>query len=828
MCGFANALAFKSINDADIDFVENRIRNTHVENCHGIEYLTNIFGKMFASNPSQFQFLRGERKHIKELVKHVKNVVDKDGINSGIHRFKTATETKNATWRCPNCSGGKKESNLLNSNTPNSNNLNNNTPSQYLLKKLITAAVRHSQRKPGGYRYDPDVKLFAAYLRMIAGPLAYQTLQKNLQSALPSLPSTNRYISLSNYRIVEGIPRYDELLVYLNERKLPLVVNLSEDATRIVGKVQYDSSTNQLVGFVQPINRQTGMPIAFSYPARNAPEILSHFAKGNEASAFINVIMVQPIVKKAPAFCLLLFGSNNKYSSSDVARRWTQITLQLAKLNIKVLSISSDSDPKYNAAMRKLSNLGCDSNGFPDWFSCGEKIDSPFYVQDTIHIATKIRNFLLNMFWRKKPIPFGNHFVNMEHLFCLLNMFSKDRHMLTASILSPNDRQNFTSVLRMCDVKVVSLLRDHIKHSQATVTFIQMLRDIIDSYMDQSLKPLQRVRKLWYSLFLVRIWREWVLRTKNYSLRENFFSANTYSCIELNAHSLISIILYLKQTNQPELFLPHLFSSQPCESIFRQLRSFTTTYSTVVNSSVKESISRISKIHLQNEIFHATSPDFIYPRINSQCSNETKFDFQLPSREEIIKEIEFCQKAAVVTATKLGLVDKSEPNKTYTCKINPFTENKKRKFKTHTKSTKQYTHTIKLKDLKNIQLIDYTGKIKKQVIGEASPYAEIQCNNNKKIIVKKTSLCWLFNVDSKKISSDRLQRVQYSAAKPKRANAPKMQTKVRTFKRMYCYNPCRSMKSVSIKKIFPPNVTNDKMSKAIKQLSVCTIRDEDK
>lgn len=95
---------------------------------------------------------------------------------------------------------------------------------------------------------------------------------------------------------------------------------MSEDGTRIVGKVQYDSSTNQLVGFVQQINSQTGMPIAFSFPARNAPEILSHFTKGNQASAFINVVMAQPIVKNAPAFCLLLFGSNNAYSSNDVTR----------------------------------------------------------------------------------------------------------------------------------------------------------------------------------------------------------------------------------------------------------------------------------------------------------------------------------------------------------------------------------------------------------------------------------------------------------------------------------------------------------------------------
>lgn len=179
------------------------------------------------------------------------------------------------------------------------------------------------------------------------------------------------------------------------------------------------------------------------------------------------------------------------------------MTSELVKLGIKVLSISSDSDPKYNAAMRRLSNLGSDSNDFPTWFSCGQMNGDPFYVQDTIHIATKIRNFLLNMFWKNKMIPFGKHFVKMDHLFCLLNMFSKDRHELTLSILSPTDRQNFKSVLRMCDSKVIVLLRGNVKNSEATVIFIQMLRDIIHSYIDPNLTPLQRIRKIWYPLFLI-------------------------------------------------------------------------------------------------------------------------------------------------------------------------------------------------------------------------------------------------------------------------------------------------------------------------------------
>lgn len=51
------------------------------------QHMTDIFGK-FANTPSKFQFERGEVSLIKELVAHVKQVVDGNGENSGLHRFK--------------------------------------------------------------------------------------------------------------------------------------------------------------------------------------------------------------------------------------------------------------------------------------------------------------------------------------------------------------------------------------------------------------------------------------------------------------------------------------------------------------------------------------------------------------------------------------------------------------------------------------------------------------------------------------------------------------------------------------------------------------------
>lgn len=171
---------------------------------------------------------------------------------------------------------------------------------------------------------------------------AFDTTIKNLESALPSLSSTNRYIRASHTHITEGVLRDKELLSYLNERQLPLVVSLSEDATRITGTVQYDSRTNQLIGFVLPINKKNGMPIPFSYSAGTADEIYKHFTSENIVSSYLNVVMAQPVAKNAAPFCLLIYGSDNKYTANDVSKRWRLIHDKLANSGIEVLTISLD------------------------------------------------------------------------------------------------------------------------------------------------------------------------------------------------------------------------------------------------------------------------------------------------------------------------------------------------------------------------------------------------------------------------------------------------------------------------------------------------------
>lgn len=141
---------------------------------------------------------------------------------------------------------------------------------------------------------------------------------------------------------------------------------------------------------------------------------------------------------------------------------------------------------------------------------------------------------------------------------------------------------------------------------------------LIDSFLrnDQSLE--KQVYKIWYVVLLCRIWRQHVKRHPNLTLQKNFITLNCYTCIEINAHVLLEFIKTLQNADNLDsnMFIPSLLSSQPCEGLFRSARSITSTFSTVINFSIKDFMSRIDRISFINFVINDLQNVFIFPREN--------------------------------------------------------------------------------------------------------------------------------------------------------------------------------------------------------------------
>jgi hypothetical protein len=171
----------------------------------------------------------------------------------------------------------------------------------------------------------------------------------------------------------------------------------------------------------------------------------------------------------------------------------------------------------------------------------------------------------------------GKEEVSIEVLTRLIQNKSKLVHGLVQSDLTPSDRQNFASCLKLSSDDVLVALQN-IDDSEATQIYLQLLRSIVLAYVEHNTSITDRIYYSWLAVFLCRIWQTWLHTVDgkdilgSYSSKkpnDMFITTPAHFSIELNVHSLLGICLLVKQRQLPEsaLFISK-YHSQSCEGTF--------------------------------------------------------------------------------------------------------------------------------------------------------------------------------------------------------------------------------------------------------------------
>ncbi|KAK3917721.1 Acyl carrier protein 4, chloroplastic [Frankliniella fusca] len=337
----------------------------------------------------------------------------------------------------------------------------------YLLDLLLDTALKNCEREKHGRRYEDEIKYFAVYLFIVAGRFTYEWLYDNLQPALPSLSEVERILSSTSTPVTEGKFRFEELCEFIKNKNLPKKVFVSEDGTRIIQKFVFDLTSDQIIGPVLPLS-QNGVPIINSFPASSAAMIAKHFEQGVPSSTAY-AIMAQAVQDGAPSFCLNIFGTDNKFETEHVFKRWHFIHSELAKRNIEVVGFAGDGDPKILGAMQSqlFSEGPKTTQPFQDFYFACE--DQKFFVlQDFIHTVNKFRHRLSPSIY----LPFGKFTASPSHLRILITERSKNEHLLNPTDLE-KDKMNFNSSVKICSDKVRELLSEHVPGSEVVASKLE-------------------------------------------------------------------------------------------------------------------------------------------------------------------------------------------------------------------------------------------------------------------------------------------------------------------------------------------------------------------
>lgn len=276
--------------------------------------------------------------------------------------------------------------------------------------------------------------------------------------------------------------------------------------------------------------------------------------------------MAKPLSEGIPAFCLACLGTDNKFTAELVLKRWDYMYSECKKRGIKVVSFGADGDSRELKAMQVSTQLLSSSRAlisslavscnlqklaipseWSSWFAV-RKPTAIAYVQDTVHIAVKLKSRLI------KPsivLPLGKYLAGVHHLRLVQRTFSKEEYELRERDIDHKDKQNFDAVLHLTSKSVLTLL-SQIPDAKGTSAYLEVIQCIVDSFLDRKLPALTRVEKAWFAVFFMRYWRQWLLLNSHYALGNNFSSLNAYMCVELNAHSLITFLLTVRDSLPPD------------------------------------------------------------------------------------------------------------------------------------------------------------------------------------------------------------------------------------------------------------------------------------
>ncbi|KAG5672927.1 hypothetical protein PVAND_003015 [Polypedilum vanderplanki] len=485
-----------------------------------------------------------------------------------------------------------------------------------------------------GNRYGEMVMKLAAFLYIRGGKNLYKFMHLNLK--FPELTSLKQFMKRELSMISENCLRFDGLKDYLILNKYPLEISLFEDGTKVIEKVEYNSTNDTLSGLVIPFNDATGLPFVDFHKARTAKWI--HDAMKNYAKvSYAQLLLAQPNMRGAKPYLLGVYFTDNKFKAIDVINRLKYIKYELEKRSILMIAFGSDGDSRMMAAQKTLINFG----NIQRWNAlqlCGNMRATTLATQDTFHILKRLKNLLYDL---GRTIKMGNFIVSVNHIIIMYKKYDKSQHRLILNDLDVTDTLNYDCIRKITNERVLQLLSG-MEETQGTVMYLKLICCGLKAYIDHETLLCDRVFNAVYLTYFIRLWHQ-SLNNMNH-----FITQNCVDGLEMNLLWLLQLIFRGKAQNISE------HSSQQCESTFRCVRSFTGVECTQISSTPMDLIHRLHKIELGEKIMFELKELIKFPIIEER---EKKIKTTLQESENVNwwNIVEVASKLAIEDALKLGI-----------------------------------------------------------------------------------------------------------------------------------------------------------------------------
>ncbi len=435
--------------------------------------------------------------------------------------------------------------------------------------KFLKDITANMTRCTHGKKYNTVTKSLYEALRIIGGPRAARLISQNLLG--PSERSQTRTRSKHRFNHKPSAPNDDTFRyiadIYKDIKKKKnicgdILVQTAEDETVIIGRVQWDIVNDECWGWC------------------------------GQDGGFARVIMLNPLHKDLPPMVVLLQACCNTFTHEIVERQWEQIITLYNRHILPVLGPlvghASDGDARrrklhlLKALSRTGERYGLDT---PNFLMSGRLVEVAGFKtvcdladQDYVHNGKKLINHLKHA---SRVLSLGGNLAHMHHFQLVLDHFDRLEHGLQQSDVDREDRMNWESAQRLMFPQVYGCLEkinegDGVpkENVSGTMAYIKMCWHYTEIFLSVSATLLDRVTHAGCVVNVLRIWRLWVHKCGQLSLKENFVSRETFQDISISCQHAVLLIKATRDyaADHPVCF--HRTGTDVCEDYFSANGSF--------------------------------------------------------------------------------------------------------------------------------------------------------------------------------------------------------------------------------------------------------------
>ncbi|GBC53360.2 hypothetical protein GLOIN_2v1772310 [Rhizophagus irregularis DAOM 181602=DAOM 197198] len=448
----------------------------------------------------------------------------------------------------------------------------------------------------------------------------------------------------------ENVAKFKRLIDTLNYRG-PIVA--MSDNTKLKPALRY----NPVLGCIVGSTLSTEQTKINKY--EDIQPIINNIKTKKAIAKDVRAYILQIPLPNFPPVVIALIANNGSDNMSTITSFHQELLTQIApQLNLPILSIGSDGaivEFKAQVAIQSYSTderLTFKNNKLGVDFSCPifPNVGPVIRVQDPKHAKKTSRNAIMS---GARLLTLGSSTARFEQLLKLSNLSNSVMYHHDVIKL---DRQDDGAAYRVfCSENLRNCHGTHNIEEDMRGLFVYLfiMGELIDSYLNREITPLERIRMSMTSFFFLRFWREYVTNmSEKYpdfiSVSKNFLADQSFAIFISLAESM-------------------MHGSEACEHFFGMARQINSDFNYSELLQLVPKISQCAKalrtrnITLEKEKSVRDGYHFDYNMGNISSSKLTKL-CAWPSDTDITSTVKFSYKLAFELAKALDMKPTTNTN----------------------------------------------------------------------------------------------------------------------------------------------------------------------